>query len=241
MIKTVREDQDILEGMVNDPALLDKMIRSEEEIVKVSPFLLFTVFINRVRKDLDSLSFTLEYSSHETIPVFDVGSIKRFLEQIEIRHYLIEMLASFVRINSYTIPVRVRKGLWYKYRISDYNIDSLLGYIEVLETEEQFPTLKRIADLCLFLLGVFPETLRSSSVWISEEKSAGRGKSAKSREEITDLGKQFYETASKHKTAYENQLVEVLETIGSHFEIAVKPLSLIADHYLRGFKKNIFP
>lgn len=241
MLNVLREDCDILEGMLYDPALLHRITEDKEEILKISPFLFFAVLISGVRRDLKQLSFTLEREKGELVPVFDSSQVQEFFDQPEIRLYLITMLASFVRINSYSVSVRVRKGIWYTYRYSDFNVDSLMKHIELLEPEERFPTLKRIADLCLFVTGVFPETLlpaQPSSVAGHTSRSYRR---AKTKEEMTTIGKTYYETASRHRIAVLLDLKETLESIGDHFELAVKPLMIMGERYLRPLKQELFP
>ena len=73
------------------------------------------------------------------------------LSQKQIRDYLAEMLVSFTRIESFTLPVRVRKGIWRKYRFNDLNVDSLIRYCQAVDEEYRFRFYKRIADVCLFL------------------------------------------------------------------------------------------
>ncbi|RKX77556.1 MAG: hypothetical protein DRP87_08765, partial [Spirochaetes bacterium] len=63
----------------------------------------------------------------------------------------------------------------------------------------------------------------------------------KTREEITQLGKTFYEAASHHESARHLELEEVLQNIASHFEIAAKPLTIMSDNYLGAFKRKVFP
>jgi hypothetical protein len=174
------------------------------------------------------------------VAVFDVQLVKEFLEDPRIRTYLIDMLSSFVHINSFSVPVRIRKGIWYKYRFSDFNIESLVRYSELQEPDRRFPTLKRVGDLCLFLIGVFPESLQSSLSPLQGGRSPKSELRKKTREELTKIGKQFYESASKHESAVQLDMDEVLESLGSHFELAAKPLTLMADNYLAHLKKDVF-
>ena len=69
--------------------------------------------------------------------------------------YLAEMLVSFVKINSFTIPIRVRKGVWRKFRFSDFDINSLIKYSQMIEQDQRYHPYKRIADICLFTIGIF--------------------------------------------------------------------------------------
>lgn len=222
MVRTLREDSDILNGMIEDPRLLKRILSSEEEIVKISPQLFFAVLISAVRKDLEDLPFTLERSSHDAVAVFDVERVKEFLDIPMIRSYLIDMLASFIKINSYTVPVRVRKGIWYRYRFNDFNIQNLMDYADSLEENRKFPALKRIADLCLFIIGFYSRSLPNTIYTRRRQLS---------KDEVIALGKTYYETASKHETANRLRLDDVMRDIGEQFELAVKPLSLIADNY----------
>jgi hypothetical protein len=41
--------------------------------------------------------------------------------------YLVDMLTSFTKIESYAISIRVRKGAWKKIRFSDLDIHSLIS------------------------------------------------------------------------------------------------------------------
>lgn len=222
MMRALREDSDILNGMIEDPRLLKRILSSEEEIVKISPQLFFAVLIVAVRKDLDDLPFTLERSAHDAVAVFDVQRVREFLDIPEIRSYLTDMLASFVKINSYTVPVRIRKGIWYRFRFNDFNIQNLMDYANSLEENRKFHTLKRIADLCLFIIGFYSSSL-SNTIYAYRRHV--------SKDELIALGKTYYETASKHETANRLRLDEVMRDIGEQFELAVKPLSLIADNY----------
>jgi len=150
MLRVLREDEDILEAMLADEKLFRMLKHDPQSLLQVSPHLFFTVLLNRVREELKSRSYTVENDFGSHAIVFDSAAVVGFLEDRGIRNYLADMLVSFVRINSYTIPVRVRKGIWRKYRFSDYDIESLMRYSEVLSREQRFPSYKRIADICLF-------------------------------------------------------------------------------------------
>jgi hypothetical protein len=154
------------------------------------------------------------------------------------------MLVSFVRINSYTIPIRIRKGIWRKYRFSDYDIDSLMRYSEALSREQRFPSYKRIADICLFTRGIFPE---KGQLERFSPAVAGKGK-----QELENYGRYFYRAAAEYAELMEQQslsaeqqlrlreIIEVLLQLSEHFVMAVKPLTFMANHYLEPFKDELF-
>jgi hypothetical protein len=154
--------------------------------------------------------------------------------------YLIDMLASFVRINSYTIPVRIRNGIWYKYRFSDFDIESLIEFHNTIDHADAFPLLKRLADLCLFLSGICPDTLLNSSWIFSAHSVQYRGRKRRSKKEIIELGKNTYHKASTHESAYQLNMEEVLDTISTNFELASKPLNLLAESFLSATSMNTY-
>jgi hypothetical protein len=202
------------------------------------------VLLNRVQVELKTRSYTVENDLGSQALVFDSSAVAGFLEERSIRNYLADMLVSFVRINSYTIPIRVRKGIWRKYRFSDYDIDSLMRYSEALSREQRFPSYKRIADICLFTRGIFHEKAHLERFTPSV---AERGK-----QELENYGRYFYRAAAEyaelmeqHSLSAEQQLqlreiIEVLLRLSEQFATAVKPLTFMANHYLEPFKDELF-
>jgi hypothetical protein len=154
------------------------------------------------------------------------------------------MLVSFVRINSYTIPIRVRRGIWRKYRFSDYDIESLMRYSEALSQEQRFPSYKRIADICLFTRGIFHDHAELMRV---RTQVAGKGK-----QELENYGRYFYKAAAEYAAMMEQrsltveeqmrlrEIIEVLLKLSEQFATAVKPLTFMANHYLEPFKDELF-
>jgi hypothetical protein len=244
MIRILREDEDILEAMLADEKLFRILSDDPQILLQVSPHLFFTVLLNRVHQDLKTRSYTVENDLGSNALVFDSAAVVGFLEERSIRNYLADMLVSFVRINSCTIPIRVRRGIWRKYRFSDYDIDSLMRYSEVLSREQRFPSYKRIADICLFTRGILDEQTQLKPLFPS---SAGRGK-----QELENYGRYFYKAAAENAELTEHQsltaeqqqrlqeIIEVLLQLSEHFVKAVKPLTFMANHYLEPFRDEIF-
>jgi hypothetical protein len=244
MLRVLREDEDILEAMLADEKLFHILEDDPQSLLQVSPHLFFTVLLNRVKGELNNRSYTMENDFGAHAVVFDSAVVAGFLEDRGIRNYLADMLVSFVRINSYTIPVRVRKGIWRKYRFSDYDIDSLMRYSEVLSEEQRFPSYKRIADICLFTRGIFHDHAQLMRVRAS---ITGKGK-----QELENYGRYFYKAAAEYAALMEQQsltaeeqrrlreIIEILLKLSEHFATAVKPLTFMANHYLEPFKDELF-
>ena len=77
------------------------------------------------------------------------------MEAPGVPEYLAAMLASFTRVESYVRPVRVRRGVWRKVRYNDMDVDSLLRFCAEADEQQRLRFYKRIADVCLFVTGIF--------------------------------------------------------------------------------------
>ena len=120
--------------------------------------------------------------------------------------------------------------------MSERDIDSLMRMYEHVEEEQRFSLLKRLADLCLFTLGVFPE--HAAPIAMSMRLSRMRRRRA---EDYITEGKRFYKVAAEHPGAVVSGLVAPLETLHQQFITATKPLTFIAEHYMRHRKQGLFP
>ena len=157
MIGILRSDEDILEGMLKDDKLFKYIMDDPESLIRISPNLLFTVLLNRVKFNLENQSYTVERQDRHQVFIFDSKEVVDLLHDKRILRYLADMLVSFVRINSFSVYIRVKKGVWRKIRFSDFDIDSLIRYSQMIEEDQRFPSYKRIADICLFITGIFPD------------------------------------------------------------------------------------
>jgi hypothetical protein len=244
MVRILREDEDILEAMLKDNKLFRILSEDPQNLLQVSAQLFFIVLLNRVKRELENRTYTVETGFGEQALVFDSAAVSGFLEDRGIRNYLADMLVSFVRINSYTIPIRIRKGIWRKYRFSDYDIDSLIRYSEVLSREQRFPSYKRIADICLFTSGIFQDQAPGKESYASIAR--------KETSELENYGRYFYRAAAEYAELTEcrsltaeqqrrlREIVQILLQLSEHFTMAVKPLTFMANHYLEPFREELF-
>ena len=156
--------------------------------------------------------------------------------------YLADMLASFTRIESYSISFRARRGIWRKIRFNDLDMHSLMSFCDAVDKEHRFGFFKRIADLCLFILGVFPEYVRFTYryAYSKEVRPPIVGRMRRSTEEYEEEGRKFYKLAAGHPVAGTIQLSKVLWLLHSNFRAAQKPLNFIAQHYLHNTRQNLF-
>ena len=256
MIRILRDDPEILEGMLKDPKLAHHLLDDPQSVLQVSPSLFFAVLLRRVRADLEKERFTLEHSGGRSMALFDTPQIVALLDRGELLSYLTDMLVSFVRVSSFSTVVRVKHGVWRRVRFSDFDIDSLLSYGSAIEESRRFPVYKRLADVCLFTLGIMPpedaDTLRSAgarpgaAAHVRAAESGGlpwdslRVSRRRTRQDYLAQGSSFYRLASRHPDAEVRQLSEVMATLAEKFALAVKPLSTMSSKYLAPFKEKVF-
>jgi hypothetical protein len=237
MIRILKSDEDILEGMLKDDKLFKYIMDDPESIIKISPNLLFTVLLNRVKCNLENQSYTVERQDRHQVLIFDSKEVVDLLHDKRILRYLADLMVSFVRINSYSVHIRVKRGVWRKFRFSDFDIDSLIRYSQMIEADRRFQSYKRIADICLFVTGVFPDYINT----FRKQSTLRLGVAAqKRREEFAEHGRYFYRAASRQRTAQILELNDVLLQLSENFTLATKPLTLMTSRYLGFIKEKLF-
>ena len=238
----MREDDGFRKALVGDEKVFQRVINDEEIFLKVSPSLYFEVLLRKALRELETATHTLERAGRQSIPVFDTKEVVGLLSRPEVLDYLSQMLASFTRIHSYVIPVRVRPGIRHRVRYNDMDIDSLLRFCANVDEEHRFAFYKRIADVCLFISGVFPDYTylgyRYPASGAARPTAARQAR--RSVEEYEQEGRRFYGLAEEHPAARTLQLSDVFGLLRLHFTSARKPLSFIAAHYLHTRKQAVF-
>lgn len=231
-IRQILQDKpDLLEILLDDDRLYQQLASDDEVLLKVSPRLLFTVLLRRVRRQLRQRPFTTELGSQgNRLPVFDARDAARLIDQPQVLAYLASMLTSFVRTESRAVVVR-RGATFQRRYLSDMDVDNLMTLGELAEDETQrFAIYRRVADLCLFVVGMFPEhtqpqVFRSVGPFGVQRRVRYR---RREREEYESIGQESYRRAAQAAVAERYGLSEVLQTIGTHFSLASKPLNVLS-------------
>lgn len=238
----VQADERFIDTMLNDDRLFQRLMASDDLLLQVSPALLFAVLLRRARQDLEQEAFTLERRQHQKVVLFDTDRVIELLDEAAVRDYLAAMLASFTRIVSVTVPVRIRRGIWRKYRISDIDVESLMHYCAILEETQRYEWYRHIGDACLFLTGMFPEYIEAQHRYpLSRQlRPAARSRVCQSQEDYEAHGQAFYRLAAEHQQAHAEGIAKVLSTLAERFILAEKALGFIAERYLRFAKRRLF-
>jgi hypothetical protein len=238
----IRGDESFRRGLVGDEAVFRRVMEDDETFLKISPSLYFEILLRKALKELEKATHTVERVGTQTVAVFDVRAVVDLLAEEKVLDYLASMLSSFTRIESYVIPIRVKKGAWRKIRFNDMDIDSLARFCEAVDEEHRFRFHKRIADVCLFILGMFPEYVQFDYRYPSSGEVRPRiiGRARRSMEDYEEEGKKFYKLAAEHESARSLELSEVFHRLYEDFNVAKKPLNFIGEHYLHYRKHRLF-
>jgi hypothetical protein len=238
----VREDQEFRSRYVTDEKVFRRILNDEEILLKISPALFFEVLLRKTSRDLKAVSYTIEKTRTMRVPVFDAEEVAELLTSESILSYLADMLSSFSRIESYAISFREKKGVWKKIRFNDLDIFSLMQFCEAAEEGYRLTIYKRIADICLFVLGMFPDFAEREYRYpfSGHVRPQIRGKTRISPEAYEREGRKFYRLAAEHQTTRDTDLSDVFWALHGHFEKAKKPLNFIADHYLHYTRHGVF-
>ncbi len=239
--KIIREDEDFRNTYMGDARVFRRVMRDDEILLKISPPMFFEILLRKAADDLSRVGYTFEKNRTMRIPVFDTADLVSLLNRDSLLIYLADMLSSFTRIESYAVSIRIRKGIWRKIRFNDLDVHSLMSLCDVVDDAYRFSLYKRIGDICLFILGVFPVYAeRNYRYAVSGQIRSGiAGRRRVSPQDYEKEGQRFYRMAAEHRTALDLELSGVFWSLHENFQKAKKPLNFIAEHYL-SYKSNVF-
>jgi hypothetical protein len=224
----LRARPELLDVMLEDDRLVERLLGDEQVLLRVSPRFVFTILLRRVVRDLHSRPYTLERTPAETVAVFDAPRVRRFIAEPAMWNYLVGLLTSFLRNEFVTLLVR-RRDRYVRRRFSTSSLEDMLVLAERVDRDEAPWLFRRIADIALFQSGVFPDSLRRAQ--------ALGGPAARLRvvpptlETYEAHGRRFYRLAASQPEAGEEG--RVLEALAEEFSTARKSLELLSDRYLR--------
>jgi hypothetical protein len=240
--RLIETDDDFCQAFISDERTFRRVMADDEVFLKISPRLYFEILLRKARRDLEGATHTIERVGVQKVAVFDTKEVVDLLEREEVILYLADMLSSFTKVESYTVSYRVREGLWRKIRFNDLDMDSLIGFCRSVEEEHRLGFFKRIADICLFILGLFPEHVEYTWRYPSsgEQRPGIMGSARRTVEDYEEEGRKFYRLAAESPGARQFALREVFNLLHGRFHVARKPLGFIAKHYLHSKTHHLF-
>lgn len=255
----LRRDPERIPGLLGHPRVFDAVFgAAERSPAVVSPFLTFSVAVDRAAGDLASVSYLPERSGfRQRIPVFDAPRLRGFLEEPERRLFLAELLASFTRVA--TGRYRVRRGAsWQTRRFSELDPLRLAGLLEAVPAAERPGVFRRLGDVALFLTGIFPgyaatafspadaarllPAAREGAApgLAAQGPAAGYPAVAPAVDMLEHLGARWYRSAFQLASAQSARLAVVAD-VADRFGQARRVLNHIADRYLFPVGNPWFP
>jgi hypothetical protein len=233
IVDLIRDKEDFLEPMLEDPKLTARLSHDEEAFVRISPYLFFSVLLRRLRRELEKEAYLLDLDPNgKRIPVFQGPAVVEMLADKQTRDYLAELLSSFARTNSGIIYWKER-GTWHKRRFSDIDMDDMIELARIIDPEMRPALYKRIADIALFLTGIFPEHV---TLFAAPRKSMFSAK--RTLKDYEQAGKRFYGVAAR-ETAHERPK-PVLKTLAEKFTLARLALNSLSDRYVKTQRARYF-
>jgi hypothetical protein len=238
----IKEDQDFRNTFIQDAKVFRRVMDDDEIFLKISPGLFFEILLRKAANDLEEVSYTVEKTSNMRIPVFDAKDVVELLTKESLLGYLAHMLSTFTKIGRYSISFRTKDGMRAKFRFSDMDIQSLKALSEAVDDEHRLGFYKRIGDICLFILGIFPDYVehRYGYPFSKDIRPEIAGKARIGPEDYEKEGRKFYRLAAEHDSAKELALSEVFWALHHHFQQAKKPLNFIAEYYLQHKNTRLF-
>ncbi len=236
------EDEDFRNAFIQDERVVRRIVEDDTVFVRISPRLFFEILLRKAASDLKHESYTIERNGAMNIPVFDAGEVADLLSDDSILLYMADMLSSFTRVSSYSFSVRVKGNVWRKIRFNDMDIESLKSFSEVVDDEYQLALYKRIADICLFVLGFFPDYVDYNTRYplSGEPRPAIAGIPRIALSEYEEEGRRYYKLAAEHETSREKHIDDLFWSLEENFNRARKPLTLIAERYLPRKTRELF-
>jgi hypothetical protein len=233
IVNLVRDKEDLLEPMLDDPKLTARLFRDEKALVRVTPHMLFSVLLRRLRRELENEAYVLDMDAKgKRIPVFQGPAVADMLSDRQTRDYLAEMLSSFARTNSGIIYWQER-GTWHKRRFSDIDLDDMVELARIIDPAMRPALYKRIADIALFLSGIFPE---HSAYLAGPRKTMFSAK--RTLKEYEQAGKRFYHVAAQETD--QTQWKPVFGTLAEKFTLARLALNSLSDRYVKTLRAQYF-
>jgi hypothetical protein len=203
----LRARGDLLDVALEDERLVRRLLGDEQILLRVSPRLVFTVLLRRVSRDLLQRSYTLERTTAETVAVFDAPRVRRFIAEPAIGAYLVDLLTSFVRTETFTVWMR-RGERYRRRRFSTMSLEDMIAFAGLVGEDEAPAVFRRIADIALFTSGIFPDCLRPGRV---DPRSGSRPRAIpRTVETYEEHGRRFYRLAAQPERGREGQVLALL-------------------------------
>ena len=239
VVALIRDKEDLLDQMLDDPKLLERFFNDEEALIKLSPCFFFTILLRHVRREIEKENYLYDYevgARKQRIPVFAVEEVTELLAESDALNYLAEMLASFARSKSIVHRWTDENGHQQRHRFDGTDIDDMIELCQRLQPAERARYYRRIGDIALFFSGIFPD--HAAYYHFMTPRSARRVNRGRNLHDYEREGQAFYQRAARHCATSPRSTV--LNTLSENFSNARRALNVLSERYLRHDEGNIF-
>lgn len=252
LLATVVGPEAPLPAAFGSPALEEAVFAAGDDAMTVgaSPFLAFATAVHRTAAALQTATFVEErWTPRVRIPVFDTADLRRLLADPARSYFLVELLASYTRVSSGATWTRTARG-WRRRRFSELDPARLAEQLELVSPGERAGVYRRLGDLSLFLLGVFPDHPPLPVGAGADRVLRHSGLRSKETGELTGpalferLGASWYRAATRLASGSGQPVTGTLAVAGEiadHFPDARRVLNAITDRYLFPLRSRWFP
>jgi hypothetical protein len=237
-----------LEAVATEEAVFGARALTEVS-VGVSPFLAFATAVHRTAARLETASFVEErWGPRTRIPLFDVAALRALVSDELRRWFLVELLASYTRVSSGVTWTRTARG-WRRRRFSELDPASLVEQLELVGRTEWPGVYRRLGDLALFLLGVFPDHLPDIAGASGDRllrlsgMPSGATRELDGRALLEFLGPRWYTAAVACASSNGHPVTAPLAVaghMGEHFGDARRVVNAVTDRYLFPVREQWF-
>ncbi len=223
-VASIRQDPLILAALVDDHRIYATLVNDPQNLVRVTPYFLFSVILRQARWELRRRTFTAEWvSPRRRVPVFDAKQVAEVLDDESRLHYLAELLASFSapRLRG---AVHAENAGRRRQRFDETNLAHLRTLRASATAADCFALDRRLGDVALFLAGVFPDNAHGAvelAGWEAESQAR-------------------YRQAARAPLARQCGLHDVLDRLASELHPSRKALNFAADRFLFPLRADWF-
>ena len=237
-----------IEDMLSDPRLYELVFETPETgmIAGLTPLLAFAVLVHRTMHDLGSISYVPEWvGAGERLPVFDVDTLRDFIDDMTRRYLISEFLSSFTRVASGSIWVRTDRG-YRRRRYSELDPVGLAEMVESLPAGKRAAGYRRLGDVALFHTGVFPDhtVLHPISAMRQARLASLAGVDPADvvgvdyLQFLEKVGSVSYDRAA-NEPSLPSQIHQPLHDMAANFTPARRFLNYLADRYLHRLETGL--
>lgn len=228
-VRALRSAPEIVAALLDDARVYAAVADQAAVLVQVSPYFLFSVLLRQARRELRRRSFTAEWlGPRRRVPVFDAPAVADVLADEPRVQYLADLLASFTAAYRRAADEPPAAG-WPdaaspRGRFCELNLADLHDLLASAEGAVRFAVERRVADVALFLAGVFPDSARDApemGQWEQESQA-------------------HYRHAASSPDAQRCGLASVLASLAEELRPVRRALNFVTDRFLQPLRSEWF-